>query len=442
MNDRFLRACRRRAGRRDAGLVHAPGRPVASPSTARSASARRSCRASPATPALCAEVTLQPVERARRRRGDRCSPTSRRRCGPWASTSSIAEASGRSSTEPIRTAADVERSGRSTRARRSGHCSRRSGSSGASSSPVPRHRLRRRAVHARLLPHRGPTVARLRDAPRRCMHAEPAAWTTLMDRLVDDRPSPTSGRRSRPAPRSSRCSTRGSAPWRRATTASSVAPHMRRLFDGLAGLVSRSIHFGTGDGRAARRSWRRPAATSSGSTGGSSLGRRLAAGRPRPGGPGQPRPGAPARRLGGRPRPAHRRDPRRSGGRPATSSTSATASCRRPTRTTFGASSTSSTSGRRASRSRRDRRRALPGGLSPSAGRCHPGLVHAPGRRIVAEVPRPAGDAFGHRDREGSAPLRRGQRGGRDRTRNRWRRDVRRHHAARRGDGGRARADR
>ena len=51
-----------RAGRRDAGLVHAPGRPRAARVPRRSASGPRSSR-SPATPALCAEVTLQPVRR-------------------------------------------------------------------------------------------------------------------------------------------------------------------------------------------------------------------------------------------------------------------------------------------------------------------------------------------------------------------------------------------
>ena len=110
-----------------------------------------------------------------------------------------------------------------------------------------------------------------------------------------------------------------------------VQPHVRRIFAALDGTCRRSI---SGPGRRpCSSSWPRPAATSSAST--------IASRWPTPGDgsvtteghPGQPRRRPAAGRLGGDARRARKPfSTRRPGGR-ATSSTSATACCPRPTRT-------------------------------------------------------------------------------------------------------------
>ena len=76
--------------------------------------------------------------------------------------------------------------------------------------PRPAHRLRRRAVHAGVLRHRGRAVARLRPhqgadvrRPRGVAPALRRGWPRWS--------APSSSRRSKPAPRRSRSSTRGSA---------------------------------------------------------------------------------------------------------------------------------------------------------------------------------------------------------------------------------------
>ena len=86
-----------------------------------------------------------------------------------------------------------------------------------------RHRLLRGAVHARLLPHRGPSVARLRD--REGVHVPRADGLARPDgTAVDDgRRLPSGAGRGRRATSSS-CSTAGSAASARPTTASSSSP--------------------------------------------------------------------------------------------------------------------------------------------------------------------------------------------------------------------------
>ena len=109
------------------------------------------------------------------------SPTSCCRSSRWASACGSSPRSARSST------------GRSDRRRRRGAAAVRSGRGVVHARRDPlvrararrqgrRHRLLGRAVHPRLLPHRGPPVARLRHA-KAFMYREPEAWHDLMERL-------------------------------------------------------------------------------------------------------------------------------------------------------------------------------------------------------------------------------------------------------------------
>ena len=155
------------AGRRDAGLVHAPGRTHAARVPRDPRDARRSSRSSATPP--CA-----PRSRSSRCAGSAStprssSPTSPRRCAGSASASGSWTASARSSTRPIRTDADVERLRAFEPRSRSGRCSRRSACSAPSWRRRRRaaHRLRRRAVHARELPRRGTREPVGDPAPKR-----------------------------------------------------------------------------------------------------------------------------------------------------------------------------------------------------------------------------------------------------------------------------------
>ncbi len=109
-----------RAGRRHAGLVHAPGRPLHGRIPG-AASERYSLLEICRTPELATEVTLQPVRRHRGRRRDPLlrSAAAARADGPRRSTSSRAK--GRRSRSRSRREADVERLRGSSRARRSAH---------------------------------------------------------------------------------------------------------------------------------------------------------------------------------------------------------------------------------------------------------------------------------------------------------------------------------
>ncbi len=153
-------------------------------------------------------------------------------------------------------------------------------------------RLRGRAVHPRLLPHRGRPVQEPRphqghDVRRAAAVARPA-WTGSADIALELPAHPDRGR----APRRSSCSTPGSAAVPPDDYREFVLPHTRRIFDGLADLDVPRIHFGVGTGEllgAARRGR------------GRRRGRRLAGaagrgrppGRPRQGAAGQPGPGDP-----------------------------------------------------------------------------------------------------------------------------------------------------
>ena len=115
-----------RAGRRDARLVHAPGRPLHGRLPRAAASATR-CSRSAAQPELAVAVTLQPVDvidvDAAILFSDLLLPFT-----PMGLDFDFVKGEGPSIANPIRSAADVDRlRRRSSRARRSGTCSRRSG---------------------------------------------------------------------------------------------------------------------------------------------------------------------------------------------------------------------------------------------------------------------------------------------------------------------------
>ena len=99
----------------------------------------------------------------------------------------------------------------------------------------PAHRLRGRAVHAGLLRDRGRPLQRTSRCTKALMYGEPATWHRLAATARRGRRATTCARRSRPAPRRCSSSTPGSARSTRPTTASSCCPTCERIFDGLAG---------------------------------------------------------------------------------------------------------------------------------------------------------------------------------------------------------------
>ena len=175
-------------------------------------------------------------------------------------------------------------------------------------------RLRRRAVHAGVVRHRGRPVARLR--PDQGADVRPPRGLAPALRPAGAASSATSSSpRSRPARRPSRSSTRGSARCRPRTTASSRCPTPRAIFAALEPTGVPTIHFGTGTSTILP-TWPRPAATSSASTGASRSTTAWQRIGDRPRRPGQPRSDAAARpapppAARRRRRPATRRRPAR-----------------------------------------------------------------------------------------------------------------------------------
>ena len=96
-----------RAGRRDARLVHAPGRPLHGrlPRAAPALLAARDLRAARSSPSRSRCSRSTPSRSTRRSCSPICCCPSRR----WGSTSISSRAKGRRSSDPIRDAADVER---------------------------------------------------------------------------------------------------------------------------------------------------------------------------------------------------------------------------------------------------------------------------------------------------------------------------------------------
>ena len=185
--------------------------------------------------------------------------------------------------------------------------------------------------------------SRASSARRRCMHAEPEALGGPHGPSRRDDRRATSRPRWRPAPRPSRCSTRGSAPSAPPTIARSVAPWMARIFAARrrAGRADHPLRGGLG--RAPPASRRPPAATSIGLDWRIDLADGWGVVGPDHGVQGNLDPTlllGPCER-GRRPTPGP--SSRRPAAGPVTSSTSATASCRAPIPTPSPASSTSST---------------------------------------------------------------------------------------------------
>ena len=283
-------------------------------------------------PELCAEVTLQPVRRARRgRRGDvRRHHASRPRA--WASTSSWSRTSARWSRRRFARRADVERLivpepeesvpfileavrlVREALARRAGG-----------------DRLRRRAVHGGRLPDRGQADPRVQADEG--VHVRAAGGLARADGEARRRVRALRRRLRRgPGRTRSSSSTRGSARSRSTTTASSSRPTRRSVLDAVD---VPTIHFGTGDGAPARgdggsrrRRDRRRLADSArrrlGASSATSAASRATSSRAVLLGPWERVEAAALRML-----------ERASAGGRVTSSTSATACCRRPIRPTL-----------------------------------------------------------------------------------------------------------
>ena len=164
MNDRFLRACRRQpVDATPVWFMRQAGRYMPEYRALREQYALLElCR----TPELAAEVTLQPVDAidvdAAILFSDLLLPLE-----PMGLAVRLRQGRGPAVDNPIRTAADVERlqavrAARGARLRAGGDppCS------GASSTAGAAHRLRRRAVHARVLRHRRRAVEATSRGPR------------------------------------------------------------------------------------------------------------------------------------------------------------------------------------------------------------------------------------------------------------------------------------
>ena len=209
-----------------------------------------------------------------------------------------------------------------------------------------------------------------------------------MDALVGARRGPTCWRRSRPARRRCRCSTRGSGALAPSDYERSVLPHMRRVFDGLADLRRAHDPLRRGDRRAAAVDARRGR-------------RRDRRGLARPARPARGSGSAPTSRVQGNLDPAvcvgpvgrgrTRRDRRCSTARraaTATCSTSVTACCRpRPARTSERLVDLVHERTERSTRERLADRRAGDGVRDRERPRRHRALLHRHPRRPARRRP-------------------------------------------------------
>ena len=203
-----------------------------------------------------------------------CSPTSCCRSSRWASDSGSSPTSGRSSTRRSARPPTSRGCGRSIRPEVLVHARRDPAGQRPSWRHGSRHRLLGRAVHARLLPHRGAAVARLRD--REGVHVPRARRVARPDAApVGDGRRAICAPRSRPAPTSSSSSTAGSAVSARRTTRVRPAarpPDLRRARRTCRPSISAPARRAPGaDGRCRRgRDRRRPPRARSATPGGAS----------------------------------------------------------------------------------------------------------------------------------------------------------------------------
>ena len=285
----FLAGLPGRADDPRAGVVHAPGRPLAARVPGHPG--RRAASSTPSRkPELAAEITLQPVRRygvdAAILYSDIVVPVAAIGFGV-----DVAPGTGPVVERPVPLArptstASARSSPRPTRPT----CSRRC-ASWPSELDVPADRLRRRAVHRGQLPGRGRPVAHATPRTKALMYGDEALWH------APARPPGRPGHRlaalpgRRPAPRPSSCSTRGPARSARPTTSASCCPTAAKV---LAGWPTSACPASTSastpascsalHGRGRRRRGRA-------STGGSPLDRRPAPAPAGTGAAGQPRPG-------------------------------------------------------------------------------------------------------------------------------------------------------
>ena len=230
----FLAACREPADRAHAGVVHAPGRPLAArvpgdpgrgQHPRRHQRARAGGRDHAAAGAPLRRRRRHPLQRHRRagRTPSASASTSPRAPGPVVDravphAAPTSTASARSSPRPTRRTSLETVPPRWPR-----------------SSTVPLHRLRRRPVHRGQLPDRGPAVAHLRAHQGADARRRRRSGTTLLDRLADLAIASLRAR-STPAPRPSSCSTRGPARCRPPTTSATCCPTAAGCSTGVADL--------------------------------------------------------------------------------------------------------------------------------------------------------------------------------------------------------------
>ena len=130
-------------------------------------------------------------------------------------------------------------------------------------------RLRRRAVHARQLPRRGRPVAATTQHTKALMYGDPELWHDLLDRLAEITGDVPAGAGRGRGQRRAAVRLLGRRAAARADYRALVLPHSpRRCSSAVADLGVPRIHFGVGTGELLARDGRRPAPTSSASTGG------------------------------------------------------------------------------------------------------------------------------------------------------------------------------